>query len=966
MRKKILVVDNNPVILRLMLNLLEGQEGHEVKTASDGLAALDLLQEFIPDCVFLDMIMPKIGGAKLCRLIRSSPLLKHIQVVILSGIAAEETINYQEFGADACIAKGPFASTSRHILDVLAGFDQARGQEVTPRIYGLNEVFHRQSTSELLLSNRHFETILANISDGILECTVDAKIVYANPLAATLFCQSGETDLLSTTLYDHFHPQDRERVVRLLAASTASPQTIGEQDPLLLHDRLLSLTSVEVVEAKERFILILLRDITALKRSEEELRHSSLSQAAIGELLQLSLVEVTLAEILEGFIAKITSLSWLGLEASGVVFLAGHDPHTLQLRAHCGLVPSMVDSCQRITVGHCLCGQAAAEAEVKFSGASEGQAIPCHAGMATLSRYCVPIIADGCRLLGVFAVFLKAGCTREPRVEQTLVAASRVLAGIIERLLAGQRLKESEQDYRAFAQIGLELSVEKDIDRLLEMIVDEARYLSKADAGTLYLVDAEGTHLRFAVLQNDTMHTRMRGTDPGAAFPSVPLFVDGRPNHGNVASHVALSGEIVNISDVYQAQGFDFTGPRRYDAATGYRSQSMLVIPVKNHVNEVIGVLQLLNAQDRNSGEVIAFPDDFVDLVASLASQAAMALTNIQLVKEQHDLFYAFMKSIATAIDEKSPYTGGHIRRVYDLTMMIAEKINETDDDPFGQVRFNEDELEELRLAAWMHDVGKITTPDHVVDKADKLETIFSRFWLVQSRFGTIAQLTENEILRRKLALFSAGQADPEAVGALDGELAKRLAKLEEDLAFIGECNKASEFMSDDKIARVKAIAARRYVVNGQEHPFLEEDEVLNLCIRKGNLNEEERKIIENHASMTHKILMQLPFPKNLARVPDYACGHHEKLDGSGYPRGLAGENLPLQARIMAIADIFEALTARDRPYRKPMPLSQAIKIMGFMKQDRHIDPSVFDLFLASGLFRMYAEKEMNPEQIDV
>lgn len=966
MHKKILVVDNNPVILRLMQNLLEEQEGHLVKTADDAMEALDILQDFIPDLIFLDMVMPKISGDKLCRIIRSSPHLSHVHVVILSGIVAEENLDYREFGADACIAKGPFKSTSQHILDVMARLEQSADQAQARKIYGLEQIYHRQATLELLTCKRHVDTLLANISDGILECTVDARIVYANPLAAAFFRQPGETALLSTTLIEHFRPEDRERVVQLLHSATEKPQTIGEEDPLLLHDRLLSLTCIEVAEAEERFVLILLRDITALKRSEEELRHSFRSQAAINNLLHLSLEDVTLAEMLEGFISQITLLSWLGLEPVGAVFLSGHDPEVMVLHAHRGLPLPVIEACRLLKVGHCRCGQAAQATELVFCAAHEAKEPCCVASTEPCARYFIPIISTGQRRLGVFTVFLKASYGRDQRVEQTLLAAARVLAGIIERMRAAQQLWESEQGYRAFAQIGLALSKEKNIDTLLEMIVDEARNLSKADAGTLYIVDPEACHLRFAILQNDTMQTRLCGTDPGAAFPCVPLYQNSRPNHDNVASYVALTDQIVNIPDVYQAEGFDFAGTRKYDAATGYRSKSMLVIPLKNHVGEIIGVLQLLNAQDGNSGEVIAFSNDYEDLAASLASQAAIALTNIQLVKEQQGLFHAFMTSIATAIDEKSPYTGGHIRRVYELTVMIAEMINDTEQEPFAKVRFSDDEMEELRLAAWMHDVGKITTPDHVVDKADKLETIHSRIHLVHTRFNLIMQLLENEILRRKLALLEADSPAPEAIAALEAELVARRQGLQDDLAFIGECNKAAEFMSDEKIARIKAIAARTYLVAGREQPFLSEDEVVNLCIRKGTLNDNERKIIENHAAMTHKILEQLPFPKNLAKVPDYAGGHHEKLDGSGYPLGLAGDKLPLQSRIMAIADIFEALTAKDRPYRKPMQLSQALKIMGFMKKDGHIDPAIFDLFFTSGLYLSYAAKEMNPEQIDV
>lgn len=966
MRKKILVVDNNAVFLRLMFNLLEEQGGYLVKSAADGLAALELLQEFIPDVIFLDLIMPKISGDKLSRIIRDSPSLRHVRIVILSCFTAGENFNYLDFGADACIAKGPFKKTSQHILDVLSRLDTLREQDQAPTIYGLDEIFPRQETDELLSCNRHFKTILANISDGILECTVDAKIVYANPLAATFLQQAEETALLSTSLLDHFRLEDRDRVARVLRISSEAPQVIGEDDPLRLYERLISLTCIEVVEQQQRFLLILIRDLTTLKRIEDERLHGTRIQTAINDLLQFSLDGLGLAEVLEEFLGKITSLPWLNLEPAGAVFLNCHNSRTMMLRAHRSLPSSVVDPCQLVPLGHCLCGRSAERGEVVFADEHEAREVHCLTGQEPLNRYCVPIPCGGQRLLGVFTVILKAGFPWDRRVEETLVAAANVLSSIIDKNVAAQQLRESEEGYRAFAKIGLALSREKDIDRLLEMIVNVARNRSQADAGTLYLIDKEARHLSFAVLQNDTMKTRLRGSDPGTSFPCVPLYIDGRPNHENVASYVALTDQIVNIPDVYEAEGFNFTGPRKYDAATGYRSRSMLVIPLKNHVDEIIGVLQLLNAQHRDTGEIIAFSDKHVDLIASLASQAAIALTNIQLVKDQKFLFYAFIQSIATAIDQKSPYTGGHVRRVYDLTMMIADKINETEQEPFGQVCFNEDELEELRLAAWMHDVGKITTPDHVVNKADKLETIFSRIKLVETRFGLIAQVTEKEVLRQKLALLETGEVSSEAMVALDTELAVRLQMLRDDLAFIVECNKTSEFMKDEKIARILSIASRTYVVNGEEHPFLDEDEVENLCVRKGNLNVRERKIIENHVTMTQVILKHLPFPKNLAKVPDYASGHHEKLDGSGYPLGLAGESLPLQMRIMAIADIFEALTAKDRPYREPMPLSQAIKILESMKKDRHIDSAIFDLFLASGLYRLYAEKEMDPEQIDV
>lgn len=516
-----------------------------------------------------------------------------------------------------------------------------------------------------------------------------------------------------------------------------------------------------------------------------------------------------------------------------------------------------------------------------------------------------------------------------------------------------------------YAEIGMALSGESNVNRLLEMIIHEAREITRADAGTLYMVNEEGAALNFVILQNDTMKVRMGGTSGVAVkLPPVPLMSDGEPNHANVSSHVAITGELVNIADVYESKAFDFTGPRKYDQATGYRSKSMLVIPMRNHENDIIGVLQLLNALDPSTGEAVEFSDDHVALIASLASQAAAALTKTKLIADLKDLFYAFIKSIAGAIEEKSPYTGGHINRVVDLTMMMAEKINDMKEGPFADVHFSEDDLEEIKLSAWLHDVGKITTPESVVDKANKLETIFDRVHFVAQRFDLMAKALEAEGLRHTLELVKAG-AGPEEIAEHDSRIQAAMAELAEEKAFILSCNEPGEFMSDERIARMRAIGAKTCVVDGQELACLTENEMENLSIRKGTLTGDERKIIENHATMTGKILGELPFPKKLGRVPEYAAAHHEKVDGSGYPLGLGGKDLPLQARIMAVADIFEALTAKDRPYKKPMPLSQAVKILGFMKKDKHVDADVHDLFLASGLFRDYAKRELNPEQYD-
>lgn len=519
---------------------------------------------------------------------------------------------------------------------------------------------------------------------------------------------------------------------------------------------------------------------------------------------------------------------------------------------------------------------------------------------------------------------------------------------------------------KKLTDVGLALSGEKNINKLLEMIVDAARDLTCADAGTLYTVDSENQCLRFEILQNDTMKTYLGGTSGvEVTLPPVPLYLKGKANHSNVSSCVALTEKTVNIPDVYEAEGFDFSGTKKYDSGTGYRSKSMLVIPLKNHENDIIGVLQLLNAKDIDSGEVIPFSDEYVDLIGSLASEAAVSLTNAQLIQDLKELFYAFIKSIAAAIDEKSPYTGGHIDRVVKLTMMIAQKINETTGGPFADVQLSDDEMEELKLATWMHDVGKITTPEYVIDKRTKLETIFDRMHLVETRFDLIANLIKNRYLEEKIQVMKNGKDDTDKIKALDARREKELKEVREEKEFLAVSNTPKEFMDDDKLKKLNDIASKTYEIDGETFPYLTEEELKNLSIRKGSLTDEERQVIENHVYMTKVMLEQLPFPKNLSNVPAYASGHHETLDGTGYPSGLNAGELSLQARIMAVADVFEALTAKDRPYKKPMKLSQAVNILGFMKKDKHIDGDIFDLFINSNLFMEYAESELRPEQID-
>jgi hypothetical protein len=333
-------------------------------------------------------------------------------------------------------------------------------------------------------------------------------------------------------------------------------------------------------------------------------------------------------------------------------------------------------------------------------------------------------------------------------------------------------------------------------------------------------------------------------------------------------------------------------------------------------------------------------------------------MTNTKLIHDLDSLLNAFIKSIATAIDEKSPYTGGHIKRVVELSTMIAEKINQSDKGPYKNIHFTLDEMAELRMAAWMHDVGKITTPDYVVDKINKLACLFDRIDLVALRFDLIEKLFENLYLQTKIGLLLDGKSEPNEFRALDDAFAAKKETLRNDLEFIRDVNITAEFMPDGKVEQIKGIGAEKYALNGMEYPYLTEVEIENLSIRKGNLTEHERKVVEHHALMTTKILSQLPFPRKLARVPKFAGEHHERLDGSGYHQGIDEKDLLLQSRIIAFADIFEALTANDRPYRKPLQLPQVIKILRLMKKDRHIDPDIYDFFMTENLHLAYEETE--------
>ena len=508
--------------------------------------------------------------------------------------------------------------------------------------------------------------------------------------------------------------------------------------------------------------------------------------------------------------------------------------------------------------------------------------------------------------------------------------------------------------------IGTSLSTERNTKLLLEKILLGAKELTETDGGTIYML-TEDQHLSMEIVRTDSLNYAMGGTT-GKKIPFDPIpiyFDDGTANDKMVVTRSVLEDRTINIPDAYNSGEYDFSGTYNFDQKTGYRSQSFLTIPMKNHENDIIGVLQLINAQDKATGTTRVFDAEDQQLAESLASQAAVTLTNKQLIDGMKDLFDALVKMIASTIDEKSAHTGNHCRKIPLITMLLADAVNRTRQGPFADFTISDDELYQLETAAWLHDCGKLTTPDRVMEKSTKLEMPIDRIELVKSRF---------EILKRDrlIARLINGEDIPAEVKAQTSR-AYDEDQLIQDLKLIETSNAGGEFTPDEVIERIHEIAKSYTVeIDGVTKPILTEDEVHHLSINKGTITQEERSIINNHIVMTIKMLESLPFPKHLKSVTEHAGGHHERVDGKGFPKGLTRDEMSVPARIMAIADVFEALTANDRPYKPPMKLSKALSIMEKMKDDGHIDPDLHDVFVNEKVYMEYALLHLSKEQIDI
>jgi HD-GYP domain-containing protein (c-di-GMP phosphodiesterase class II) len=571
--------------------------------------------------------------------------------------------------------------------------------------------------------------------------------------------------------------------------------------------------------------------------------------------------------------------------------------------------------------------------------------------------------------------------------------------------LRTEELRVAQDKLSKIVENGLLMSREHNRKLLMRHILFGGRDIAHCAAGTLYLM-TENRSLKFSTVTNE-------GELPDFEMPLYDKE-SGKPNDHFVSIYAAVHNETVLIDDVYAETRFDLSGTKAFSEKSGIRTVSMLTVPLSPGGGEVLGVLQYINALDPGSGEVVPFDPEIVGFVEALAAQSAVTLQNLLLLQAQKDLMDAMIKIIAGAIDAKSPYTGGHCERVPELAMMLAEEASRVDQGSLADFAFRtEDEWREFRIGAWLHDCGKVTTPEYVVDKATKLETIYNRIHEIRTRFEVLLRDADIERLRA----IAAGEEEASAnrrFDTLQGELT-------DEFAFIAETNQGGEFLAPERMARVRSIGTRTWmrhfddrlglsqdelkrhpdhgvvvlptpeklladkpqhvVKRGLEHAIDPTDyhgfkitvpenlynfgELHNLVIQRGTLNDEERFKINEHIVQTILMLENMPFPKNMRRIPEYAGTHHETLIGTGYPRRLSAEQMSVPSRIMAIADIFEALTASDRPYKKAKTLSESVKILSFFKKDKHIDAELFDLFLSSGVYARYAERYLKPEQID-
>jgi HD-GYP domain-containing protein (c-di-GMP phosphodiesterase class II) len=518
-------------------------------------------------------------------------------------------------------------------------------------------------------------------------------------------------------------------------------------------------------------------------------------------------------------------------------------------------------------------------------------------------------------------------------------------------------------------KIGVALSAERNIDKLLDLILAKSREITCADAGSLYLVergkDGEPDRLRFKLAQNDTVKVE---------FEERTMALD----HASIAGHVALSGRNVNLADAYVApEGATFSISRSFDEKSGYRTKSVLVVPMRDHQNTIIGVVQLINKKRDPQAvlqpvalveeEVVPFTSVDEELVGSLASQAAVAFENAKLLEDIRTLFDKFVRAAAKAVEQRDPVTSGHSERVAELTVALAERVDRLTTGPYAGLHFTREQVQEIRYAGLLHDFGKVAVQEKYLCKEKKLYA--TELIGVRQRFAYILKAREASYLRARLDAV-AGGASPERLAALDGEFLAHRDEIQRTLETVLAANEPT-VVEEDRFSVLMNLPVRRFdghdpksryeaesrfpVENWAEPPYLSEDEVKSLSIRRGSLDAEERMKIEKHVTHTYEFLRQIPWTGDLAGIPLIAWAHHEKLDGSGYPRGIHAADIPPQSRMMTIADIFDALVALDRPYKKAQPVDRALRILDEEARAGKLDADLLRVFVDAELYKLKA-----------
>jgi HD-GYP domain-containing protein (c-di-GMP phosphodiesterase class II) len=516
-------------------------------------------------------------------------------------------------------------------------------------------------------------------------------------------------------------------------------------------------------------------------------------------------------------------------------------------------------------------------------------------------------------------------------------------------------LARKSQELHELNQIGVALSAQRDITKLLEMILSQSRAITAADAGSLYLVQRGpddktqvDDKLVFKLPQNDSV--------PVKTFEEFTIPLD----QTSVAGYAASTGHVVNVADAYHLPpGSPYQISRSFDEKSGYRTKSVLAVAMRDHKGTVVGVVQLINKKKDPKAvlrpvsvveeEVIPFTAVDEELVTSLASQAAVAFENTKLIQDIKGLFTSFVRASVTAIEARDPTTSGHSGRVAVLTVGIAETMDALVTGPFRDVTFTRDQLQEIQYASLLHDFGKVGVREKVLIKGKKLYV--GESLVVRERFAYIKRTLEAQYLRAKLEQVLSGRATPELLAQMDREHDAQQVETDDLLRMVLQSNEPT-VLEEDVVRALMDLPNRTFAdMEGTRHPYLTANELGALSIRKGSLTEKERREIESHVTHTYRFLSEIPWTGEYRRVPEIAYAHHEKLDGSGYPRKLRGGEIPLQSRMMTIADIFDALVAWDRPYKKSVPVEKALDILRDEARAGKLDPEILDLFVAAKVY---------------